>query len=195
MPFLSLKIQKLNILQVLKTYCEQIDNSSARLGFFMSKDLHESVSEHCKAHGIILNEVVPSYLQGFSLTRNHFLFALLEETTLELTSTGIVQKMHADFFKKSQILVAKKEPKVLTVSSLAFCFEVWLVTCVFSIFAFFCEFLVFYVSKLIREGLGLMGLRVILNMRIYWCFSSLIQLLRMLISEISSTHQSIWHFF
>lgn len=157
----------MDILNFTKVYCSQVDNSSAKLGFFMSKDLHESLSKYCHNHGIILKEAVPSYLQGFSLIRNHFLFHLMEETTLDLTAAGIVQKIHTDFFKKSPVFEVKKEPKVLTISSLAFCFQVWLITCAFSIFTFFTEILVFYVSKLFRKTLWLIAMRVLIKRQIY----------------------------
>lgn len=100
---------------------------------------------YCKKIGIELKEKINRYPLSFTIYPNSDIFEIFDEIYDRLISSGIAlyhREKHnyaKEYVKK--ILFDKEDPKVLSYDDLSFGFNVWLISCGFSIFGFGVEFM------------------------------------------------------
>lgn len=95
----------------------------------------------------ILHDRLKSEMYGMGILRNDKLFGIIDKKMQQLYEAGIIQNCYADFdiyssTKYYERFEESEKPKVLTHETLEAGFVIWLVTILFSIIAFICEWLI-----------------------------------------------------
>ena len=146
-------------MECIKFYCANINNSLAKLAFFVSPQFFTTANSICKGSLIQVKNFHMNTLSGF-LTFRRFLFLepLLGEVMERIVTAGIPQyfdKFYTDSFLRKYEEINENSPKVLTLDDLFFGFSLWLSACGISIVGFLLEILIHSVDQKLRLCIGL----------------------------------------
>lgn len=127
----------------LEYFKMNIQNASAKLAFYMMDDLKQELASELHFTGIQLEQALLSTTCGLGVSKNSFLFHLIDKMVQDLTSTGITLKFYKDIMKSRYLKPLKKAPQVLSVDDVEFGFVVWLISAFVSLILFLVEFFLF----------------------------------------------------
>jgi hypothetical protein len=139
----------------MQVYCDQINNDTAKMAFYISKSTVTYIKYLKNCSGIFMEQRWIKRPAGFALDRNSILFRLVEDILQHTIATGIPQhlkKYHEDFILKIDPVVEDDEPKVLTMEDLSFGFNIVLIALGVSTIVFVLEVLYFRTKKFIVEN-------------------------------------------
>ncbi|KAG5670801.1 hypothetical protein PVAND_001039 [Polypedilum vanderplanki] len=149
-------------------YIEEVEEKAMNFEIIQSSNIHEDickimienkpktaivvgdillmiVNSICEKKPIKIHETYMTIPVGLATESLHFMFENIEDTIQWLIPSGII-KQSEDFYY--WVLYGKNHfeiddgPKILTMSDLSYGFNIWLITCLATIFEFFIEILV-----------------------------------------------------
>jgi hypothetical protein len=170
-------IAKLNAEIFYDFYCTQIDNSSAKLAFYLGEREMKVHKIFNNCWGIRFDQNLKKWSLGFLFLKNDIYHELVDHILQRILTAGIIQhsiEYHGYFLFPEEKEIDSKDPKVLALSDLSFGFNIWLIACGVSISVLFCELVypklksLFYLMKtnfknLVGKMLVLIHLRQILK--------------------------------
>lgn len=145
--------------KVLRFFCDNFEDSTAKLGFFMPKSVLGYTSVMCGGSATILkNFKYVDDSMNFGIARNSILSESLNEVLEKLGPSGIIQYL-INFdswvtyrnFKSA----AAKVPRVLTLNDLSFGFVLWLVACLISVIGFAVEVTEYNIKIMLQNVIGI----------------------------------------
>jgi len=103
----------------------------------------------------------------FGMVKHSILYPYFEEIMDKLIPSGIPQYLpdfHALLMYGNYETINEKMPKVLTLNDLSFGFILWMIACGMSMIGFVGEILIFYLSRILKNIVGLwMVLKLIIT--------------------------------
>ncbi|KAL7013177.1 hypothetical protein ACKWTF_015235 [Chironomus riparius] len=144
--------------KVLKFFCANYEDSTAKLGFFMPKSVLGYTNTMCGSPATILkNFKFVDDSMNFGITRNSILYESLSEVIEKLNPSGIIQYLiNYDSwvtYDKFDSAVTKV-PRILTFNDLSFGFVLWLAACGISVVGFAVEMTEYKMRIAIKNMIG-----------------------------------------
>lgn len=155
-------------------YEQKINDSSAKLAFFMNDMLEIGISRETGVTGINLNEKLMVHSVSFVMEANNFIFELAEMVIERFIQAGITKYLfeYQCFLEKATKVNEKtlKGPEVLSIDDLRFGFIIWLSACGVTLIVFMSELLTYLVKvegkKLMYKIFGLLCFLRLLKQRL-----------------------------
>lgn len=122
---------------------------------------HRALTTVFKNVAKLIKQQVKDNALGIGVSRNHFIYPLLENTMTPVLEAGIPQYF-IDFMLKFYMKVIEddpKEPKVFSINDLYFGFVVWISSCSIALAAFIIELVWHYSKKKFKEFNGIFHIR------------------------------------
>ena len=143
----------------IQTYCNNFDQSDAKLAFFLEYVQYVMLNSVCKGAAVQLkNFRSNSQLSVLYTGKNSFIYNTLNELLEKVVPAGIPQYLvnyhEANLYGKYESFV-RYGPTVLTYEDLAHGFMVWLGACGVSFIGFLLELIWFHAVEYFRKLLGL----------------------------------------
>lgn len=140
-------------------YCANINNSSAKLAFFLDPMFYNVANSICEGSLTPLKNLRMNVLQGsINFKSFTFLEIALIEVMKKIFTAGIpsyLDNFYLDIFIAKYKSLEEKAPKVLTLEDLLFGFNLWLCACGISIIGFCLEILTNCISQVLRKSVGM----------------------------------------
>ncbi|CAG9809591.1 unnamed protein product [Chironomus riparius] len=118
--------------EIMIFYCQQIQNSSAKLAFFLPHTELDELYSKCKVRGRKLRQNLYSNYLALGVLRNNFIYHLMQDVIDQLIPSGIPQyliKFYDWIHSRDKRFIFVKIPKVLTLKDLEFGFLCWAAAC------------------------------------------------------------------
>lgn len=123
---------------------------------------------------VVLKEDLYSYMTGYVIERNHFLYELADETIQKLVTGGVLEHGFNIYYYADQLaykvfhnLDYIKESNVLTLEDFSYGFTLWIIACLICILFFLLELTTFYIKMdpfyHIKNFIGILALLNALN--------------------------------
>ena len=143
MNFFRPRILQFNtVYEIMTLYCQQIQNSSAKLAFFLPHTEEDELYNKCKVRGRKLRQNLNSNYLGLGVLENNFIYHLMQDVIDQLIPSGIPQyliKFYDWIHSRDKVFVFVKKPQVLTLKDLEFGFFCWAAACCTSTAVFLIE--------------------------------------------------------
>lgn len=150
----------------------RINDSSAKMAFFMHEDLKAEIAHQMGVTGIKLKENLMTNSVCFVIGSNNFIFELAETVIERFIQAGIVKYLFE--FQGSLKEAVDDEPEVFSLNDLSFGFFIWLVACSVTLIVFACEVAIFWAriagKKLVQNIIGLIYFVRLLKQRLQTAF-------------------------
>jgi hypothetical protein len=159
--FHSAKVEFIFESELLESlYCSSINNSSAKLAFFLPTKLVNSFSSSCQGSLVAVKNFYMNAIPcSYAMVKNSILYPYFEEVMDKLIPSGIPQYLpdfHAYLLYGNYENSEENFPKILTIDDLSFGFILWLIACGISICGFLGEIVVILVIKILKDAMGLL---------------------------------------
>lgn len=141
----------------MSLYCNQIQNSSAKLAFFLPHSEVDEFYNKCKVRSIKLRENLYSNYLGLAVLENNFIYHLMQDVIEQLIPSGIPQyllKFYDWVHSRDKRYIFVKIPKVLTLKDLEFGFLCWAAACCATAMMLMLEIIFKNISNLFMNFLG-----------------------------------------
>ena len=142
-------------MECIKFYCDNINNSSAKLAFYVDPVFYKTASSICRGSLIQVKNVRMNVIQGLISFRTLDVLEIsLIDVMKQLVTAGIPQyfdSYYSDNFLGRYEEIKEKTPKVLTLDDLLFGFNLWLCACGFSTIGFVIEILFYIFYKILKK--------------------------------------------
>lgn len=143
----------MDFFEMFDAYQSKIENSSAKMAFFVPEEFLNQIESKKSTSGIRLKTILRFHPSSMVSTRNSLTFPIEHEMNEKLSSAGIIQYEFVGYRKRYKFIPDAKSPKVLSIADLDFGFVVWLIACGISFFAFLSEI---FVKLLLVNGIILL---------------------------------------
>ena len=134
------------------SYCDNINDASQKLAYFVPLEDVLTYVTFCNALGNKLDQILFSIQIGYATFKNNFVFQLLQSVTSQLIPSGIPQYLNYFYstliFKKHNVKKLEN-PTVLTLEDLEIGFKLWIFSCLLTFVSFALELMLsFFLRKL-----------------------------------------------
>lgn len=167
-------IKVLTLFDIIKKVVDVREKFDEKVAFLSTFSSNQRQLKTFPKSYVLLKENLYSYMTGYAIERNHFLYELVDEIVQRLVTGGVLEYsiqyyLYADLlsFNVYHHLDYLEESKVLTVKDLSYGFTLWIAACFLSYLVFLLELTTFYIKMNpiyhFKNFIGLLGLLNALN--------------------------------